>query len=201
MKNIIRVKKLILKTFSLFAFLIGIYACSSQHKKEENNTSIIDQQEASFNNVATKSDSLFLVNVAQINLEEIKLGMLAQQISMTNDIEELGKIMEVDYTKFLNDLITLAVQKKIAIPTISTKDLKNEYKKLGKKAGGDFDIAYSTMMIDKIREIIFVFDAASNKADDADIKLWATTSLPTLREQLDKAMNCLDNANNEIAKR
>jgi len=200
MKNTNKIRKLIFKPFALFAFIIAISACSNREKQKENK-SIVEEQEASFNNVATKSDSLFLVNVAQINLEEIKLGMLAQQISMTNDIEELGKIMEVDYTKFLNDLITLAVQKKIAIPTISTKDLKKEYKKLGKKAGGDFDLAYSTMMIDKIREIIFVFDAASNKADDAEIKLWATTSLPILRAQLDKAMSCLDNANSEIAKR
>jgi putative membrane protein len=200
MKNIIQVKKSILKILLLFAFVIGISACNHQSKQDENK-SIVEENEASFNKVATKKDSLFLVNVTQINLEEIKLGMLAQQISMTHDIEELGKIMEVDYTKFLNDITYLAVKKQIAIPTISTKELKNEYKKLSKKAGGDFDLAYSTMMVDKIRATIFVFDAASNKADDADIKAWATASLPNLRAQLDKAMSCLDNANNEIAKR
>ena len=199
MANIIQVRKLILKLLSLFTFVIGLSACDTQQKQEESK-SIVEQHEASFNNVATKKDSLFLVNAAQINLEEIKLGMLAQQISMTHDIEELGKIMEVDYTKFLNDITFLAVKKQITIPTISTKDLKNEYKKLSKKAGGDFDIAYSTMMVDKIRAAIFIFDSASNKADDADIKAWVTAALPNLHVQLDKAMSCLSNAKHEIAK-
>ena len=45
--------------------------------------------------------SKILVNAAEINLEEIQLGQLAQKYSLNADVKSLGKMMETEHAKKL----------------------------------------------------------------------------------------------------
>jgi putative membrane protein len=60
-------------------------------------------------------------------------------------------------------------------------------KDLSKKSGKEFDRAYMKMMVDDHQEDIKAFEKSSNDAKDADIKAFASKTLPTLRMHLDSA--------------
>lgn len=135
-------------------------------------------------------DAQFLVNVAEIHMEEIQLGKLAQQKGATTYVKDLGRMMENAHTKSLDELVVLAKTKMITIPTTATSDARDTYEDLNKRTGGDFDEAYTNMMVNEHKDAVRAFEDASTGAYDVDIKNWASTALPGLRMHLDHSIEC-----------
>lgn len=136
------------------------------------------------------NDAPFLIKAAEINLEEIRLGQLAQQKGTQTDIKELGKMMEDDHTKAFNDLTALALKKSIPLRTSLDSNAKNDYEKLNNAAGSDFDKQYCDMMVSGHKDAIALFEKESTDATDADVRQMAIATLPTLHKHLDHATMC-----------
>lgn len=177
-------------TFVVIVLLIS--SCSNSQKPKDTKEVAEDRNEDKFDNNKQEKDAQFLVNAAEIDLEEIQLGQLAQQNGTTTHVKDLGKMMVVAHTKSLNDLTALANSKMITIPTSLTEDAQDAYQKLSEKSGNDFDKAYSDMMVSEHKDAIAAFEKASTDGYDADIKNWATVSLPDLRKHLDHSIACQD---------
>ena len=175
--------------------ILLIVSCTNNQKPEDTKVVAEEHNDAKFDDKKQEKDAQFLVNAAEINLEEIQLGKLAQQIGRTTHVKDLGKMMEVAHTKSLNDLTALAKSKMITVPTSPTDKAQDAYKKLNEKSGKDFDKAYADMMVSTHKDAIDVFEKASTNSDNADIKNWATVSLPDLRLHLDKAIDCQKKCN------
>ena len=56
---------------------------------------------------------------------------------------------------------------------------------LAKKSGKDFDKAYVDAMLDGHKNAVKLFEDASQNCKDADLKAFATKTLPTLKMHLD----------------
>jgi putative membrane protein len=179
---------LLLVTFATAVFLIT--SCSNNQKPRDTKIIAEEHNDAEFDNNRHAKDAQFLVNAAEINLEQIQLGKLAQQVGRTTHVKELGKMMEDAHTKSLNDLTALANSKMITIPASPTDNTKEEYKKLNEKSGNDFDKAYADMMVRSHKDAIEIFEKASIDSYNTDIKNWASLALPDLRSQLDKSIDC-----------
>jgi putative membrane protein len=190
MKKINRFKSLILQAIVITAILFGASSCMDNKKPEDTKDVAEEHNDAKFNNNKQEKDAEFLVKAAEINLEEISLGQLAQQNGRTTHVKELGKMMEDAHTKSLNDLTALAKKKMITIPTSPTNNSQEAYKKLNEKSGNDFDKQYADMMVSGHKDAIVVFEKASTDCSDSDIKEWATAMLPNLRTHLDHAIDC-----------
>lgn len=189
MKKTSYIKEALLQvTFVTTIFLIA--SCGYSQKTKDTKVVAEEQNEAKFDNNKQEKDAQFLVNAAEINLEEIQLGQLAQQKGGTMHVKELGKMMEDAHTKSLNDLRALATSKMITIPTSPTENAQEAYKKLNEKSGNDFDKAYADMMVSEHKDAIAAFEKASTDGNDSDIKNWATVSLPNLRTHLDQSIDC-----------
>lgn len=188
MKNTSNIKNVLLKV-SYVTLIIIISACSNKQKPEDTKDVAEEHNEAKFDNKQEK-DAQFLVNAAEINLEEIKLGQLAQQRGVASHVKDLGKMMEVAHTKSQADLTVLAKSKMISIPTSPTDDAKDTYKKLNDKSGNDFDKAYADLMVKRHKDAIDIFEKASIGSENSDIKNWATAKLPGLRTHLDHSIEC-----------
>jgi len=179
--------------FSLLAALTGgIVSCGNNGVRTKDDTKEVaeDKNDAKFDSAKMEKDAQFLVNAAEINLEEIKLGELAQQKGMSNDIKSLGQTMVEAHTKALSDLKGLAQSKTISIPDAATKDANEAWDKLEKEKGIDFDKKYCDMMVDGHKDAIDKFEKAASDATDPQIKQWASSMLPDLRKHLDMAMTC-----------
>jgi putative membrane protein len=190
MKTISLFKTRLLQATFISATLLGTSACENSSKAKDTKEVAEEYNEAKFDDTKREDDAQFLVNAAEINLEEIALGQLAQKNSTMSEVKELGKMMESAHTSSLNDLNALAKKKIITIPTSATDDAKDAYKKLGKKSGSDFDKKYCDMMVEGHKDAISKFEKASTKSNDPEIKAWAVSMLPELRKHLDQAITC-----------
>lgn len=183
--------KAIMPTLAFAAILlVGLSACNGTKKTTDSKDVAKEQNEAKFDNSSNEKDAKFIVNAAEINLEEIKLGQLAQQKGMIEDIKGLGKTMEAQHTETLTDLTALAKQKVISIPTSPTENGMEAYKELNDKEPKYFDRAYCDKMVKAHKEAITLFEKASTECNDAEIKAWAVATLPHMRMHLDSALAC-----------
>ena len=123
-------------------------------------------------------------------MEEIQLGKLAQNNSLNTEVKDLGKMMETEHANAQSDLVALAAQKQITLPTSLTDDGQEANKKLMDKQGKDFDKDYCDMMVKGHKDAISKFEKASTEATDPDIRNWALAMLPGLRMHLDNFISC-----------
>ncbi len=173
----------------LFVLLYAMSSCKNKNADPEAQAE--KSNEAKFNNKAQEKDAEFLVKAAEINLEEIILGKLVQQKGGSSHVVALGKMMQEQHQKSLDELTALAKTKVITIPTTATNDINEAYTKLNKKtSGSEFDKAYADMMVEGHEGAIRLFESASTDCQDHDIKSWATSKLPELRVHLDHAIQC-----------
>ncbi|HVD99057.1 MAG TPA: DUF4142 domain-containing protein [Cytophagaceae bacterium] len=184
-------KPVIFKTVIFSAILLGSVACSNNQKPQDTKEMAEDKNEAKFNDTKEK-DAEFLVKVAEINLEEIQLGQLAQESATTADAKDLGKMMEQAHKQGQEKLIALATTKSITVPMSPTDKGKDAYKELTSKTGKDFDKKYCEMMVDGHKKAIEMVEKASKDANDADIRAFATNLLPELNMHLEHAQQCKD---------
>jgi len=186
MKNF---KKAFYQATLIIAIMIGFSSCMND-KPEDTKDVAEDHNEAKFDESGNEKDAEFLVNAAEINMEEISLGQLAQQKKGSSHVKELGKMMEDAHTKLLTDLISLAETKSISLPASQTEDVKESYKKLNVKSGNEFGKEYSSMMVNGHKKAIELFEKAATDCNDPDIKAWASATLPALRMHLDQSLTC-----------
>jgi putative membrane protein len=137
-----------------------------------------------------ETDAQFLFHAAEINLEEIQFGQLAQQKSMMIDVKELGKMMEQGHTKLQSQLSALADKKNIALPNVASRKAMEEYKKLNSKTDAKFNEEYCELMIKGHKEAIAIFEKAEKESIDPEIREWAVATLPALRAHLEHAKAC-----------
>lgn len=173
-----------------FIVFVMVTSCGYNQKSENTKDIAEEQNEARFDNNDQEDDAEFLVNVAEINMEEIQLGKLAQQKGTTKEVKELGKMMEEAHIKLQSDLTALAKTKRISIPYSPTQKAQDAYKDLNEESGEDFDKEYANMMVNGHKDAIESFEKASTDSHDKDIRNWATTVLPDLRKHLDHSIDC-----------
>jgi putative membrane protein len=115
-------------------------------------------------------------------MREVKLGELAQARAIDGGVKAFGQRMVADHSQANNELKSLAEAKGIMIKSEDKKD--RDYDKLSAKAGNDFDEDYIKMMIRDHKKTIKLFEDEAEDGKDADLKAFASKTLPTLREHL-----------------
>ncbi len=130
------------------------------------------------------TDQAFVTSAAQANMAEIELGNVAETKASNDQVKTFAKRMVEDHQKALENLKTVAKNENITLPT--TLDSKDQALKqrLDRLSGHAFDRAYMNAMIKDHRKDVAEFRAESRNAKNADIKEYASSTLPTLEEHL-----------------
>jgi len=140
-------------------------------------------------NRLTPADTTFAQKAAEGNMAEVQLGNLAQQRAENPSVKAFGKRMVEDHTRLNQELQSVASRSGVNLPpTPSTKD-QEEYNRLSKLNGADFDHAYIQAMIAAHRADLKEFRRESDQGTDPEMKDFATKSIPTLEEHLKLAEN------------
>jgi putative membrane protein len=170
--------------------LFIIHSCSSSNASDPKEIAE-NQNEERFDDRKSEKDAEFLVDAAEINLEEIKLGELAQKRGSTDHVKALGKMMVDEHTAAQNELKKLAASKSITIPVVLTENGLDAFDDLNEETvGKDFDEEYASMMVKGHKGAIREFENASSNAEDGDIRNWASSMLPALRIHLEHSEAC-----------
>ncbi|GAB3217806.1 DUF4142 domain-containing protein [Algoriphagus aestuariicola] len=195
MKNLINIQSILAFSIGLTGTLILASSCSektvdSKEVAENENVDKLTADDQTIVVIDNDSGVKFLMDAAEMQLEEISLGKLAQKKGTASDVKELGKMMEADHTQSFTEISALAQSKAVSIPTSVTEDSKDVYTKLEEKTGNDFDKTYSEMMVEHHEDAIDLFEKASTDSEDPAIKTWANSKLPGLKTHLDHAKAC-----------
>ncbi len=183
--------------FSIVGCLImfDFISCNNRYPRpDESFSNIYQAKETALDHIALENDKEFLVNVAEIDLEEIKLGQLAQHHSQQYEVRVLGKMMEVLHYKSLINIKAIAKKKSISIPTALSNRAIDTYSKLNKQSKSDFDFAFCNIMVLSNKDAIASLEKILVESNDLDMIQWATLMLPALRSNLNQAIACKRNA-------
>jgi putative membrane protein len=179
----------------LMFFAIVLFACNSNRTDTEKTT-----EQKNENKGVNDDVSKFVTEVASASMAEVQLGQMAANKAENNEVKTFGQEMVTDHSKANDELKSLASSKNISIPPALTDDDQKKVNKLQDKAGKDFDEDYMDMMVDDHEKVVDKFKDASTNLSDADVKAWASKTLPTLQHHLDMARQIKDNLKNNKKK-
>jgi putative membrane protein len=135
------------------------------------------------------SDQKFVMDAAKGGMAEVELGKLAQDKASNEQVKDFGKRMVDDHSKANDELKTLAKNKNITLPSdLDPKD-KALKDRLSKLSGPAFDHAYMSAMLHDHKKDVSEFKKESTSGHDADVKAFASKTLPTLEEHLKLAQD------------
>lgn len=193
MKNLFNLKSILVHSICIAGTLAFATSCDenkttdSMEVAEQENVDNMDNDGETAFVVDNDGPTKFLMQVAEMQHEEISLAKLAQQKGVSTHVKELGKMMEADHTKTLEEVQQMAQTKSVAIPTAATEDSMDAYEKLSDETGADFDKKYSDMMVEHHEDAIELFEEAAEDSEDPEIKAWAAEKLAGLRTHLGHA--------------
>lgn len=134
------------------------------------------------------ADKDFLENAAQGGLAEIEGSKLAQTKSSNADVKQFADQMIKDHGKANEELMALAKQKGYTPPDKPSMMQRTEIKALSVTDGTTFDKMYvSRIGVSAHEDTVKLFQKAASEAKDAEIKAWASKTLPTLQHHLEMA--------------
>lgn len=184
MKKILFASKIILGTGIL---VCSLNSCKNEPKQEDPKEVAEDANDAKIETDSIEDDANYLVDVAEVDKTEIEIGKLAQQKGVSQAVKDYGKMLVEDHTKSLEQVNVFAKKQNVTLPTTITDMGKDEYEKLNKKSGADFDKKFADMMVEGHKKAIDVMTKISEKDSNQEIELWASNELSVLTAHLVKA--------------
>ena|ERR1700761_4549012 len=131
-----------------------------------------------------KDDAKFAVDAANGGMTEIALSQLAQTQATSSKVKDFAAMMVTDHTKAGDELKGIAKIKNITLPDSVSADSKKAIDDLSKKTGSDFDKAYVNKMVSDHKSTVSMFEDASKKLKDPDLKSFVDKTLPTIKGHL-----------------
>lgn len=132
-----------------------------------------------------REDSMFVMEAAMGGMMEVESSRMAQNMATNPRVMAFAEMMVRDHSNANTELKSLASAKGMMLPDSMPKKMQNHMAEMQKMKGAAFDRHYIGMMRDDHKKDISKFEKASNSAADADLKNWATKTLPTLRMHRD----------------
>jgi putative membrane protein len=129
-----------------------------------------------------RDDKTWAMEVAQDGTAEVELGRLAAQKGQSPDVKRFGQRMVTDHSKAGAELKQIAAKKSITLPTEVKAEQKEAHDRLAKLSGAEFDREYMSLMAQDHDKAVSAFQEESTGGADAELKAFATKTLPTLQE-------------------
>jgi putative membrane protein len=137
------------------------------------------------NTPLSKEDSSFVLEAAVGGLMEVQAGQIAQQNAQSQRVKDFGGMMVTDHSKANDELSSYASGHGISLPTALPADKQKHVDAMKNMKGSAFDKHYISMMLDDHQKDVAKFKKESTGANDAQLKTWATNTLPVLQKHLD----------------
>jgi putative membrane protein len=132
------------------------------------------------------ADSAFAMKAAQGGLAEVQMGKLAAEKGASADVKAFGQQMVDDHTKANDQLMSIAQKQNMTLPTTLDAKDQTEYDKLSGLSGAEFDKEYIKCMVKDHNMDVKDFQKEANSGKNAEIKNFASQTLPVLQGHLEK---------------
>ena len=133
-------------------------------------------------------DKSFLKDAAEGGNAEVSGSQVALAQSGNADVKTFAQMMVDDHGKAGTELKGLAEQKGVKVSDTPSITKKTEIKLLSERKGSSFDQHYADSIgVKAHQDTIKLFQKEVDKGTDADVKAWASKTLPTLQHHLEAA--------------
>lgn len=159
-----------MKTFHcylLILVLLSITSCS----KDENSSPVLDRR-----------DATFMVVAAQVHVNEITFGKLADSLSATAAVKAFAQKMMTAHQGALDELLGIARDKTLGLDQEMDSAHKVQYPKLGALRGTAFDTAYLKGQARDHEQAATAFRFQADNGYDTPLKTYAAKHLPMIQQ-------------------
>jgi putative membrane protein len=172
-------KVLILSGTFIALSMIPAYAQSIAEKSGAN--SLLD---------ITPTTQDFVTEAANSDMLEIQASKLVAAKSDAKD-KTFADHMIADHTKTSADIKALvdSGKLKVSLPATMDKAHQDKLAKLAKLDGKDFMKEYESMQVSAHKDAVSLFERYAKGGDNADLKSWASQTLPKLQDHLKMAQD------------
>lgn len=140
------------------------------------------------------SDAAFVQTVANSDAFEIQSSQLAADRAARQQVKDFAAMMVRDHTQTTQQLSALAPTLNLAAPTPQLDTaMQGRLDSLRSQSGEAFDDAYLDAQVAAHEQAIRTFEAYVAGSQTPQLRDWANTTLPKLREHL-QAVQALENA-------
>lgn len=137
-----------------------------------------------------RADESFLKQADQNGLAEVESSKLALTKAQNQQVKAFAQQMVDDHTKANDELKALAQSKGVELPNQPSLAQRAKMKLLEKSDPENFDRRYIEQMgVEAHEDTVELFQKAAREARDADVKSYASTTLPKLQEHLKMAQD------------
>lgn len=145
------------------------------------------QMRAGQGGTLSSTDRQFMMKAAMMDMAEIQTGRLAVSQGASESVRQFGQRMIDDHTRTSQQLMQMASAAGFTPP--QTLDAKHQAvaAKLARLTGAEFDRAYMKQMVKDHQEAVSLYQRQSTRGTMADLRSFASATLPALREHLTMA--------------
>lgn len=179
-------KKLQIFTVIVFFAVCGA-ACNNTNRRTADDS--VEQAQGVNDTAAmvNEKDADFAVKAADAGLAEVELGKLAQEKATDQRIKDFAQKMVNDHQKANSELMAIATRHHVTLPPVASKEHTDKHRKLREKSGAKFDEEYIDLMVKDHDKVVSLFEDASSDIQNADLKAFASKTLPVLKKHHEEA--------------
>jgi putative membrane protein len=135
------------------------------------------------------TDQQFMDFAAQTDMLEANLGQLAAAKTSSQDVKDYAQMLVTDHTDDYTQLGVIAAKGSVVVPKALDAAHDKMIAPFNNLKGPAFDHRYIQEMIVGHTKAIQVYTKEATDAQSADLKAYASQTLPTLEKHLDGAKN------------
>ena len=135
-------------------------------------------------------DKQFLITAARTDMIEAHEGQMAENQASRADIKDFGKTLVQDHTQDYGQLTMLANKTGVEIPKGIDAARVPSLEPLLHANGAQFDHAFTRDEIAAHKRALAAFKREAEHGQDADVKAYASSMIPTLEKHLQLAEAC-----------
>jgi len=132
-------------------------------------------------------DTTFVKMAAIDGTHEVELGKIGAAQAKSDDVKKFAEMMVKDHGKANEELKAAAKAANIAVPEKIDEKHQKHIDHFKNYKGDNFDADYMKHMVSDHTEAVALFTRASKEAKNAQIKDFATRTLPTIQGHLEQA--------------
>jgi len=132
-------------------------------------------------------DKGFMTDAARGGLMEVQLGNMAARSATNNEVKRFGQRVATDHSQASQILRQLASTLNVTLPQELDPEQRNVVSRLQNLTGKEFDREYMKMMVNDHTKDVSEYERAASQATNPEVKLFASQTLPTLRDHLKMA--------------
>jgi putative membrane protein len=174
-----------------FGLAASIVACNNNRANDADNRAAnpgARDTGAAVGTAGANADRDWIQDQLEDGQAEIQLAQLASERATNPQVKQFAQMMIKDHTAAGNELKEAASAANVQIQPSAEmdNDHKDVHEDLSKLSGRDFDKKYIDTMVDEHQEAVNELEKKTD-ADNAQVRAWATKTLPKVRQHLDQA--------------